>query len=98
MQKFILWLLCGILSQHLYAMPCYVAEVDEQYDLVCFCDYAYEDDWWQDGCEDWQEGDGANLVMFDNFTPEDKYDDIIIRATYDRPGYMEYLRGAENND
>lgn len=98
MQKILMILLCGILSRHLYAMPCYVAEIDEQYDLVCFCDYAYEDDWWWDGVEDWQEGDGANLVMFDNFTPEDKYDDVIIRATYDRPGYVEYLRGAENND
>jgi len=96
MQKLIALFLCGILSRHLYAMPCYVAEVDHTYDMVCFTDYATGHDWWQDGAEDWCEGDSANLVMFDNFTAENRYDDVIIRATYDRQDlYVEYMRGAE---
>ena len=96
MQKLIALILCGIMAEHLYAMPCYVAEVDNTYDMVCFTDYATGHDWWQDGAEDWQEGDSANLVMFDNFTAENRYDDVIIRATYDRPDLdVEYVRGAE---
>ena len=98
MQKILMILLCGIMARHLYAMPCYVSEVDTEYDMVCFTDYATGHDWWQDGCEDWQEGDSANLVMWDYMTENYRLDDVIIRATYDRPGYVEYLRGAENND
>ena len=83
MQKILMILLCGILSRHLYAMPCYVSEIDTEYDMVCFTDYATGHDWWQDGCEDWQVGDECNLVMFDNFTAE-VTDDVIVRATYER--------------
>ena len=99
MQKILMILLCGILSRHLYAMPCYVAEVDHAENMVCFCDYVTGHDWWQDGCEDWQEGDGANLVMWDYMTENYRLDDVIIRATYDRPDlYVEMMKGAENND
>lgn len=79
MRKILTMLLCGVLAQHLYAMPCYVAEVDHAENMVCFTDYATGNDWWQDGHEDWQEGDGANLVMFD-FMTENYIDDAIIRA------------------
>ena len=93
--KLLALILCGIMARNLYALPCYVAEISD--DMVCFADYA-GNGWWQDGTEGWELGDGANLVMFDNFTAEYKYDDIIIRATYDRPGYVEYLRGDVGND
>lgn len=93
MQKILTLLLCGILSRNLYAMPCYVSEIDTEYGMVCFTDYATGHDWWQDGAEDWQEGDSANLVMFD-FMTETIYDDVIIRATYDRPDLYVEVRGA----
>ena len=95
MQKILMMLLCGIIARHLYAMPCYVSEIDTEYDMVCFTDLATGHNWWQDHVEDWQEGDSANLVMWD-FMTETIYDDMIIRATYDRPDLdVEYMRGAE---
>lgn len=98
MQKMIALFLCGILARNLYAMPCYVSEIDTQYDMVCFTDLYSGNDWWMEEAEDWCVDDCANLVMFDMFTAE-IYDDVIIRATYDRPDlYVEYMRGAENND
>lgn len=94
MQKILMILLCGILSRNLYAMPCYVSEIDTEYDMVCFTDFATGHNWWWDHVEDWQEGDSANLVMWDYMT-EIIYDDVIIRATYDRPDlYVEYMKGV----
>ena len=79
MRKIMIMLLCGVLARNIYAMPCYVSEIDTESDIVCFTDYATGNDWWQDGQEDWHEGDGANLVMFDSMT-ENYMDDAIIRA------------------
>ena len=93
MQKLIALFLCGILSRHLYAMPCYVSEVDHAENMVCFTDYATGHDWWQDGVEMWEQYDGANLVMFDMLT-EKQYDDVIIRATYNRTDEYRKMRGV----
>jgi len=98
MQKLIALFLCGILARHLYAMPCYVSEIDNTEDMVRFMDFATEHDWWWDHVEDWQEGDSANLVMFDFMTEDNRLDDVIIRATYDRPVEIVEMRGAENHD
>lgn len=74
-------IICGILvalSAHVYGMNSYVAEVDE--DMVCFVDFATENEWWAENETGWKLYDEAELVMFDWFTAE-KYDDQIITAT-----------------
>ena len=93
MQKLIALFLCGILSRHLYAMPCYVAEVEHAENMVCFTDYATGHDWWQDGVGMFEQYDGANLVMFDMMTPENRYDDMILRATYNRTDEYRKMKG-----
>lgn len=95
MQKILMILLCGILSRHLYAMPCYVSEIDHAEDMVCFTDYATGHDWWQDGIGVWEIYDGANLVMFDMMTPENRYDDRILRATYNRTDEYRKMKGEK---
>ena len=76
-------ILCGIMSVlalHLYAMPAYVAEVDETDDMVCFCDYGTENLWWWEGTEDFKVWDDVDLVMFDWGT-KDVTDDQILNVT-----------------
>ena len=73
---------CGILialSAHLYAMPAYVSDITD--DMVRFTDCVAEHDWYWEPAGDWKMYDNADLVMFDNFTPENPYDDVIVTPT-----------------
>lgn len=75
-------IICGILvaiSSHLYGMPAYVSDIAD--DMVRFTDYVNEHDWYWEHAGDWKIWDDADLVMFDCFTPENPYDDVIVTPT-----------------
>ena len=75
-------LICGILvaiSPHLYAMPAYVSDIAD--DMVRFTDCVTEHDWYWEPANGWDMWDNAELVMFDNFTPDYPYDDVIVTPT-----------------
>lgn len=75
-------ILCMILvaiSPHLYGMPAYVSDIAD--DMVRFTDYAEEHDWYWEPAKGWKIWDDADLVMFDAFTPENPYDDMIVTPT-----------------
>ena len=79
------------LAPHLYSLPCYVAEIDE--DMVCFVDYATENEWWAEDVEGVNLYDDVGLVMFDWFTAE-IYDDQIINVTNYSEKYTYEMKGA----
>ncbi len=67
-------------TAEVYPLTAKVIELDYNRDLVAVetfmgLVYVFE------GCEDWQEGDCASLIMDDNGT-EQVYDDIILMAQY----------------
>lgn len=65
---------------HYYPQTMYVYQVDTIHDVVTFVDHNHE--LWQiEGVEDWNVGECASLIMFDNRTSEIK-DDKIVRARY----------------
>jgi hypothetical protein len=63
-----------------YALTCEVVEVDRDSDIVT-CEDSNGNLWEFYGCEDWQVGDCASLLMWDNGT-ENITDDEIISARY----------------
>jgi len=63
-----------------YALTCEVVEVDRENDIVT-CEDSNGNLWEFYGCEDWQEGDCASLLMNDQGTPS-IYDDAIEGARY----------------
>lgn len=63
-----------------YPQTMYVYQVDAIHDVVTFVDSNHEL-WQLEGVEDWSVGDCASLIMFDNYTPEIK-DDEIAAARY----------------
>lgn len=63
-----------------YALTTCVVEVDRDNDIVT-CEDSNGNLWEFYGCEDWQEGDCASLLMNDQGTPS-VYDDAIEGARY----------------
>ena len=63
-----------------YALTTCVVEVDRDNDIVT-CEDSNGNLWEFYGCEDWQEGDCASLLMNDQGTPS-IYDDAIEGARY----------------
>lgn len=72
-------------TAHIYPLYSVVTEVDKENDIVTVTDFN-GNDWQFSGCEDWECGNIASLIMHDNGTP-DIYDDIIIKAEYN--GWVE---------
>ena len=72
-----------LISEHTYGKLCKVAGFDFNEDLVLFLDWNGQI-WEWDGIEDWEIGDFASMVFFDNLTPNTIYDDIILSASYER--------------
>ena len=72
----------NIQNVEIYAKTTVVIEVDYEMDAVTVADMMQRT-WRFIGCEDWMEGDIASLLMSDNGTPENCYDDVIIDARYD---------------
>ena len=84
-------LLCGCVAKvvggtiiksesNTYALTTCVVEVDRDNDIVT-CEDSNGNLWEFYGCEDWQEGDCASLLMNDQGTPN-IYDDAIEGARY----------------
>ena len=79
-------IICGILvalSAHIYTLPAYVSDKAEG--LVRFTDYYAENDWYAEDNGTWNLYDDADLILFDNFTAENPYDDVIVsmrKVTY----------------
>lgn len=70
-------------SEHIYGMLGVVVDLDSNKDLVSVSNW--NGDIWQFyGVEDWNVGDFVDLVMWDNKTEDTIYDDVILRATYER--------------
>lgn len=63
-----------------YALTTCVVEVDRDNDIVT-CEDSNGNLWEFYGCEDWQKGDCASLLMNDQGTPS-IYDDAIEGARY----------------
>lgn len=90
MKKFVtlfilLTILCGVLAAcyapaKTYALTTEVVELDRENDVVV-CEGFNGNLWEFYGCEDWQIGDIASLLMNDNGT-DTIYDDEIITAHY----------------
>ena len=51
-------------------------------DVVVFTDFNIGDQWLWQGIEDWQVADVAAVIMDDMNTPDNIYDDAIIKAYY----------------
>ena len=64
-----------------YPLTVQVVELDREGDIVTCVDGA-GNGWEFYGVEDWQVGDFASLLMDDNGTPENIYDDVITMAHY----------------
>ena len=73
--KLLAIIMCGILAQHLYAMPCYVSDIANG--QVCYTDFATENDWWESTAENRKLYSEVTLYMCDNNTAEIT-DDIIV--------------------
>ena len=65
----------------IYPATTVVTVVDEPTNKVYYMD-ATKDTWIKYDTEDWQKGDMAALIMYDNGTPNCKYDDVILYARY----------------
>lgn len=81
----VLFLNLNAKSEHTYSKTTVVAEVNRTTDTVTCIDFN-GDKWCFKGCEDWEQGDIASLLMSDNKT-KNIYDDIILNARYE--GYFE---------
>lgn len=68
------------ISNSYYALTAQVVEVDRDNDIVT-CEDSNSNLWEFYGCEDWQEGDCASLLM-DTCGTENIYDDEICGTTY----------------
>ena len=64
----------------IYPLSTVVTDVNYKKDTVTCVDFN-GNEWSFKGCEDWQEGDRASLLMFNNDTVY-IYDDVIIKAEY----------------
>lgn len=64
----------------IYPLSTVVTDVNYDTDIVTCTDFN-GNEWTFEGCEDWQEGDRASLLMFNNDT-EIIYDDVILKAHY----------------
>lgn len=64
----------------LYPRAGYVSSVDRVADIVSIDDGA--DVWTISGVDSWTLGDGVALLMDDNGTPENIYDDAVVSARY----------------
>lgn len=64
----------------LYSKTTVVSEIDKEKDLV-ICEDCEGELWVFEGCEGWQEGDFASLLM-DTCNTENIYDDEIVEVNY----------------
>ena len=62
-------------------------------DMVCFVDYATENEWWAEDVEGVNLYDDVGLVMFDWFTAE-IYDDQIVNVTNYSENFVYEMRGV----
>ena len=76
-------------ERDLYALTTVVAEVDRECNTV-YCVDCNGEEWAFWGCEDWEEGDIASLLMYTSGTPI-IYDDAILDVKYG--GYFEAWEG-----
>ena len=67
--------------ENIYPCNAIVAEVNYETDVVTFLDVNGEKIH-MNHCEDWIEGDYAELIMYDNGTVGDESDDIVIKSLY----------------
>ncbi len=65
-----------------YAKTMRVCELDKETDTVTMVD-SNGNLWEMGGCEDWFVGDGCACIMDNNGT-ETIYDDVVVKATYER--------------
>lgn len=66
----------------IYPKTAVVIEVNYNADYVTVADKMGRE-WGFTGVEDWVEGDIASLLMSDNATEDNCFDDIILQARYD---------------
>lgn len=59
----------------------YVDEVNYIQDVVYYTDFSGEE-WSFYGTNDWNCNDQVSVIMFNNFTPNYIYDDVIVNARY----------------
>ena len=71
--------------ENIYPCSAVVSEVNYETDVVTFVD-VNGNKIYMNECEDWFEGDCAELIMYDNGTV-DESDDIVIKSLYS--GYVE---------
>lgn len=64
-----------------YPRTGFVTELDHDRDCVIATDWAGLD-WEFFGIEDWMQDDIVSMMMDDNGTPDNIYDDIIVKAYY----------------
>lgn len=79
-----LGLACGIAAcawAEVYPRAFTVEGLDYSADLITFSDMAGRQ-WLYYGCEDWSINDMAAAIMDDNGTPDNIFDDIIIKVYY----------------
>lgn len=65
-----------------YPLSAEITDLNYKDDIVTFTDY-HGEEWTYYGCEDWEIGDGANLIMYNNMTTDSIYDDIILTIKYE---------------
>ena len=68
---------------HVYPKATTVVEVDLINDLVYVMD-SQGDEWSFYGAEGWEVDDLATLVMYNNMTCEDNFDDVILFQNYEK--------------
>jgi len=81
METIISFLLALIAALGLYPKTGFVVEADRVEDRIVIED-ATGNLWEMEGVEDWEIGDGASMIMYDNGTPENIYDDMIVNCRY----------------
>ena len=69
--------------EYIYPKLGVIIDFDFTEDLVFVADSNGEI-WSFEGTEDWRMGDYVNMVMHNNRTPENIYDDVILMAYYER--------------
>lgn len=68
----------------IYPLSVQITDLNYEDDTITFTDFRGEN-WVYIGCEDWEIGDNANLIMYNNMTSE-IYDDIILTIKYEYNG------------
>jgi len=66
----------------LYPYAGVVCNLDYENDIVTIGNGADTFGWSFYGCEDWELGDLCAVIMDDNGTPDNVYDDIVVQARY----------------